>query len=156
MLSINWFKITNVVVLKKVKTNVASIQSTSFYVPTKFIYNFWIMIKCNFKSNQINSSFERCWKALQVLSVVLRVEQLEHYRKGKRVLHQVQQTVERQKCRIENQKLLKVRISNKSFSIDFAVRQVVGVQNDQPGEPVRVVLDQAGAKHRSPIVAGQR
>jgi len=114
------------------------------------------MIKCNFKSNQINSSFERSWKAFQVLSVVLRVEQLEHYRKGKRVLHQVQQAVKRQKCRIENQKLVKVRISNKSFSIDFAVRQVVGVQNDQPGEPVRVVLDQAGAQHRSPIVADQR
>ena len=110
------------------------------------------------KSNadyQIGPSSEGSLKTFQILSVVLGVEQAEHDGEGEVVLHEVEQAVEGQEGRVEDQELGEPALAGKPAPVDFAVRKVVGVEDDQPRKPVRVILDEAGPDHRAPVVADE-
>jgi len=102
---------------------------------------------------QISSSSKRSLKSFQVLSVVLDVEQAEHDGEGEGVLHEVEQAVEGQEGRIEDQELGEPALARKPMPIHLPVRQVVGVEDDQPRKPIRVILDEAGPDHGAPVVA---
>jgi len=110
-------------------------------------------VEQGFKLYQINLSPEGCLESLKIFLVVLGVEQAKHDGEREGVLHEVEQAVEGQKRGVENEKFLVDAISRKPMPVNLPVRKIIRVEDDQPGEPVRVILDEAGPDHGAPVVA---